>query len=79
MTTLYVRLPDSLSRFLEAEVAAKKALLTRMHKRRQFWDKIEPLVLEGLASPASEMTEDDWRELRASISQVGKKRKRKKS
>lgn len=34
-----------------------------LHKRRA-WDKLEALVLKGLATPAREMTRSDWQKLR---------------
>lgn len=75
MAVLQVTLPESLREFIEAEVAAGsyaspseyiEAILLEAQKRRA-WESLEPLVLEGLASPAREMTAADWEELRRSI------------
>jgi antitoxin ParD1/3/4 len=78
MTTLEINLPDDVKEFLEAEAAAKGfasasdyvAALLRALQRREAWDRLEPLVLEGLASPAREMTPNDWRSLRDRIDRI---------
>jgi antitoxin ParD1/3/4 len=84
MSSVQVTLPDSVKEFLDAEVAAKgysspseyiAALLSALQKRGA-WDKLEPLVLEGLASPARQMHDADWQELRDRIDQIETKQNR---
>jgi hypothetical protein len=36
-------------------------------QKLQAWDKVESLVLEGLESPAREMTAQDWLELHRKV------------
>jgi antitoxin ParD1/3/4 len=78
MSSVQVTLPDAVKEFLDAEVAAKgysspgeylAALLSALQKG-QAWDNLEPLVLEGLASPAREMIAGDWQALRDRIDQI---------
>src|SRR5262245_39246839 len=78
MTTLEINLPDEVKAFLDQEAAAKgfattsdyvAALLLDLQKR-ETWDRLEPRVLEGLASPAREMTSADWQSLRDRIARI---------
>ena len=75
MSTLQVTLPDSLKEFVESQAAAGgydsidnylQAVLRAVQKRLA-WDKVETLVLEGLQSPAREMTGKDWEELHRKV------------
>lgn len=78
MTTIQISLSDEVKAFLDAEAAAKGyssggdyvVALLRALQKRQVWDQIEPLVLEGLASPAREMTPADWQWLRDRIDRI---------
>ena len=79
MNRVELTLPDSVKQFLDTEVRAKgyaspseyvTALLQDVQKRRAAWAALEPLVLEGLASPYSEMTGADWKELYAEIDRI---------
>jgi antitoxin ParD1/3/4 len=86
MSTVELKLPDSLKEFLEGEVAAKGyksasqylAALLRALQRRRAWDNLEALALEGLATPAREMTRADWQRLRARLLQRKTAAKKKK-
>lgn len=73
MTTFNINLPESLRAFVDdqarraghADAAAYVASLLRREQRRQARAQLEAEVLKGLDSgPATEMTRDDWAELR---------------
>jgi len=38
--------------------------LIRNHQKRKAEDRLEALLLEGLESESSEMTQEDWQEIR---------------
>jgi antitoxin ParD1/3/4 len=86
MSTMELKLPDSVKDFLEGEVAAKGyksasqylTSLLRALQRRRAWDNLEALALEGLATPAREMTHADWQRLRARVLQSKTAPKKKK-
>lgn len=69
-TSMHVSLPQTLRSFVEEQVAASayssaseyvRELIRRERDRRLAAQKsLEELLLEGLASPASEWTEADW-------------------
>ena len=73
MTTLYVNLPDTLKEFVETQVAsggygsANDYILTllREAQKRQAWDRVEALVVEGLNSGEPfAATKQHWEEKR---------------
>lgn len=83
MTTLEIQLPESVGRYLELQVAEGRyaslsecvsALVReaqeRESRKRQAWCNLEPLVLEGLDSPAREMSSADWLRLHERIEQT---------
>jgi putative addiction module CopG family antidote len=78
MPTIQLNLSDEVKEFLDAEATAKGfssasdyvAALLRALQKREAWDRLEPLVLEGLASPAREMTATDWQSLRDRIDRI---------
>ena len=72
MTTLTISLPDSLREFIEREVETKgygnvseyvRGLL-RQAQEREAAQRLETLLLEGLASGEVETTPEFWRDLR---------------
>lgn len=74
MTTLTVTLPDSLTLYLQEQIASGyysnandyiQTLIQQDRSRKQY---LESLILEGIASgePAP-MTSDDWNEIRQSV------------
>jgi antitoxin ParD1/3/4 len=76
--TLQIKLPESLERFVEAEVAegaygsAEEYVhqLIRADQKRKAREKIEALLLEGLNSgEPTPFTPKDWNELRESAKQ----------
>ena len=84
MSTLEVTLPESLKDFVVGQAAARgygspgeyiAALLQEIQKR-QAWNNLESLVLDGLASPARVMTTADWEQLRDRIDHIEAQRAR---
>lgn len=75
MTTLQISLPETLREFIEAEVAeggystvsdyvGELVQQAQKHKAKQ---QVEALLREGLASEASDLTKDDWEELKRRV------------
>lgn len=72
-----VSLPKTLRTFVEARVSSSaytsaseyvRELIRQNREREAAHDRLEKLLLEGLASgPASEWTEDDWAALRKRV------------
>lgn len=68
MTTVTISMPESLKAFIEAQVAqggfgtVSEYLrsLIRDDWKRKDQEKLETLLLEGLQSDVSEMTQEDW-------------------
>jgi antitoxin ParD1/3/4 len=66
-------LPDSLKDFVEREVVSGKhpdaaayiRMLLRDAQKRKVREEIEALLLEGIRSPAREMTKADWESIAA--------------
>ena len=75
MTTLHIALSESLREFVAARVAAGGYVsasdyidrLVREDQRRQERERVEALLMEGLQSEASEMTQADWDELKRRV------------
>jgi antitoxin ParD1/3/4 len=78
MDTVPITLPDPMKEFVEELVARGdystaseyvRALIREDRQRREK-AKLEALLLEGLSSgPATEMTPDDWEQIRAEVNQ----------
>ncbi|HEV3165607.1 MAG TPA: type II toxin-antitoxin system ParD family antitoxin [Isosphaeraceae bacterium] len=75
MTTVNISLPDEMKAFIEAQVAQEgyasaseylRALIREAQKRRAK-QELEAKLLDGLQSPATEMTAADWAGLRDRI------------
>ena len=74
MTTLTVTLPESLTLYLQEQIASGyytnandyiQTLIQQDRSRKQY---LEPLILEGIASgEPTPMTSDDWNEIRQSV------------
>lgn len=68
MTTMNISLPEEMKAFIESQMAlegyasASEYLrgLIREEQRRRAKQALEAKLLEGLQSPASEMTDADW-------------------
>ncbi|HXG68321.1 MAG TPA: type II toxin-antitoxin system ParD family antitoxin [Blastocatellia bacterium] len=71
MTSLNISLPESLREFVEEQVktggygTASEYLreLIRADRKRKAQERLEALLLEGLDSPAQEITDRDWTDL----------------
>ena len=75
MMTMNISLSDEMKAFIEAQVAKEgyasvseylRAVIRDVQKR-QAKQELEAKLLEGLQSPASEMTEADWSALRQRV------------
>jgi antitoxin ParD1/3/4 len=74
MTTLTVTLTESLTLYLQEQIASGyytnandyiQTLIQQDRSRKQY---LEPLILEGITSGApTPMTNDDWNEIRQSV------------
>jgi antitoxin ParD1/3/4 len=73
MTDINISLPESMREFVEQQVAQGGygtvseylLALVRDAQKRTAQERLEALLLEGLESgPATEMTDDDWDEMR---------------
>lgn len=72
MTTLNISLPEPLKLFVDEQVSKGRYStaseyfeeLIRDAQRRADTHELEAVLLAGLQSPASEMTADDWSDLR---------------
>ena len=75
MTSMNVSLPEPLRDFVEEQVqtggygTASEYVreLLREAQKQQAQERLELLLLEGLNSPASEMTALDWQEIRQEV------------
>ena len=84
MASMNISLPESLREFVEERVAmggygtASEYLreLIRDDQKRKDQEKLEALLLEGLASPAKEMTQEDWTHIREAVRDRLSQRKR---
>jgi antitoxin ParD1/3/4 len=83
MTTLNISLPKAMREFIDQQIAqggygtASEYIreLLREAQKRKAKEKIEAMLLEGLQSEASEMTRDDWNELKRRARERHAKRK----
>jgi antitoxin ParD1/3/4 len=75
-TSLHVSLPEALKEYVQRRVAEGAfsdpgdhvGALIREDRKRQAEARLEALLLEGLDSgPATPMTAEDWREIRAEV------------
>ena len=84
MTTLNISLPDPLKDFVDEQVGERGYHspsdylqdLLREEQKRKAEEKLEELLREGLSSPASELTENDWGYVRSELEQRIAKRNR---
>ena len=75
MTSMNVSLPEPLRQFVEEQVqtggygTASEYVrgLLREAQKLKAQERLEELLLEGLSSPVSEMTAQDWQEIRQEI------------
>jgi len=75
MQSMNISLPDSMKSFVEGEVAsggygtASEFIrdLLREAQKRKARTRVDALLLEGLQSEVSEMTQADWKELKRRV------------
>ena len=85
MSTLNISLPDSMCSFIDEQIArggystASEYVrrLIREDQKQKAQEQLEALLLEGLQSEASEMTPEDWAEIRQQVRERHAKRQRK--
>jgi antitoxin ParD1/3/4 len=72
MTTMNISLPDEMKTFIEARMAQEGYAsaseyvrsLIREAQKRQAKQELEAKLLEGLQGPTTEMTPEDWADMR---------------
>ncbi len=75
MTTVTISLPETLKEFIDAQVANGGfgtvseyfRTLLREDQKRTAQEKLETMLFEGLRSEASEMTPEDWEDIRREV------------
>ena len=75
MTTMNISLPDEMKAFVEAQMAAEgyasasEYLRNLIHdaQKRLARQALDAKLVEGLESPASELTDADWAALRQQV------------
>ncbi len=75
MKTVTISMPESLKAFIETQVAQGGfgtvseyfRCLIRDDRKRKDQDKLETMLIEGLQSEASEMTREDWEDIRREV------------
>lgn len=83
MRSMNISLPDSMKSFVESEVAsggygtASEFIreLLRDAQKRKARARVDALLLDGLQSEASEMTQADWKELKRRVRARARPRK----
>lgn len=84
MTTITISLPDSLKTFIEEQVGREGfgtvseylRALVRDEQKRKAQHRLESLLLEGIQSEASALTDEDWRDVRREVRRRHQQRKR---
>lgn len=72
MQSMNISLPEPLKRFVDGQISTGRYSsaseyvreLIRAAEKRKAEKRLEALLLEGLQSPATELTSDDWRAIR---------------
>jgi len=79
-----ISLPEPLKQFVDRQIAAGRYSsaseyvreLIREYEKRKAEERLEALLLEGLAGDESEMTRGDWKDIREqALAQVKARRK----
>ena len=82
MQTMNISLPDPLKEFVEHEIADGRYSsvseyireLIRGDEKRKAQDRLETMLLEGLAGESTEMTRQDWDDIRKEAMSILKAR-----
>jgi antitoxin ParD1/3/4 len=73
MMSMSISLPETLTEFVDARIESGEystaseyiaALIRQDQEKQDEQERLEALLLEGLDSPASEMTAADWEDIR---------------
>lgn len=84
MPSMNISLPDPLKDFVDAQIASGRygsvseyvRELIRADEKRKAEDQLQALLMEGLASPQSELTRQDFRDIRkAALAQLRARKK----
>ena len=84
MQTMNISLPEALKEFVDDQIASGRYSsvseyvreLIRGDERRKAEERLEALLLEGLASEATELTAQDWSHIRKeAIAQIKTRKK----
>jgi len=75
MTSMNISMPESMKDYVEERVQKKGygtaseyvRDLIRADQRREAEERLHGLLLEGLNSPRSEMTDSDWEDIRREV------------
>ena len=84
MQTMNISLPEPLKEFVDHQIADGRYSsvseyireLIRDDEKRKAQERLEAMLLEGLAGESSEMTRQDWSEVRSEAISVLKARSR---
>ena len=85
MQSMNISLPEPLKQFVDDQIAAGRYSsvseyvreLIRDDEKRKVEDRLEALLLEGLESDESPLTNEDWAAIRRdALARVGAKKKR---
>ena len=85
MQTMNISLPDPMKQFVDGQIALGRYSsaseyvreLIRDDEKRKAEDRLEALLLEGLESDESPLTNEDWAAIRRdALARVGAKKKR---
>jgi antitoxin ParD1/3/4 len=83
MQTMNISLPDPLKEFVEHQISDGRyssvseyiCELIRDDEKRKSQDRLDAMLLEGLAGESSEMTPQDWNDIRNEAMSILKTRK----
>lgn len=84
MQSMNISLPDPLKQFVDGQIAEGRYSsvseymreLIRADEKRKAEDRLEALLLEGLATDESELTKDDWNVIRMeALAKIGARKK----
>ncbi len=85
MNSMNISLPEPLKEFVDAQIASGRYSsaseyvreLIREDEKRKAEDKLEALLLEGLEGEETELTAEDWKDIRKqALAQVQARKRR---
>ena len=84
MQSMNISLPDPLKKFVDGQIAEGRYSsvseymreLIRADEKRKAEDRLEALLLEGLATDETELSKDDWNLIRQeALTKIGARKK----